>query len=145
MGTIAAIAPIAMGIAEKTNIGLPLIVGAVVGGAMFGDNLSMISDTTIAATKTQGCEMRDKFKVNFKVILPAAIIVVIIYAFLGSGADASMGGTYEYSLIKVVPYLGILIAALMGVNVIAILSGGIVLAGGIGFLTGSMSIKILFD
>ncbi len=85
MGTIAAIVPIAMGIADKTNIALPLIVGAVVGGAMFGDNLSMISDTTIAATKTQGCEMKDKFKINFKVILPAAILVIVIYTFLGSG------------------------------------------------------------
>lgn len=144
MGTIAAIAPIAMGIAEKTEIALPLIVGAVVGGAMFGDNLSMISDTTIAATKTQGCEMRDKFRINFKVILPSAVLVIILYTFLGSGVDASVG-SYEYSLIKVVPYIGILVSALMGLNVIAILSGGILLAGGIGFFTGSMDLKIFFD
>lgn len=144
MGTIAAIVPIAMGIAEKTNIALPLIVGAVVGGAMFGDNLSMISDTTIAATKTQGCEMRDKFRINFKVILPSAILVIILYTFLGSGSNASVG-QYDYNLIKVIPYLGILIAALMGGNVIAILSGGIILAGGIGFFTGAMDLKAFFD
>ena len=137
MGTIAAIVPIAMGISDKTNIALPLIVGAVVGGAMFGDNLSMISDTTIAATKTQGCEMKDKFKINFKVILPAAILVIVIYTFLGSGANTSVG-QYDYNFIKIIPYLGILIAALMGANVIAILSGGIVLAGAIGFFTGSL-------
>ena len=144
MGTIAAIVPIAMGIADKTNIALPLIVGAVVGGAMFGDNLSMISDTTIAATKTQGCEMRDKFRINFKVILPAAILVIVLYTFLGSGSNTSVG-QYDYNLIKVIPYLGILIAALMGVNVIAILAGGIVLAGGIGFFTGSMDLKVFFN
>ncbi|WP_300347129.1 Na+/H+ antiporter NhaC family protein [Clostridium sp.] len=144
MGTIAAIVPIAVGIAEKTEIALPLLVGAVVGGSMFGDNLSMISDTTIAATRTQGCEMRDKFRMNFKVVLPASIIVVILYAFLGSGVDAFVG-SYDYSLIKVIPYIGILIAALMGVNVIAILSGGIILAGGIGFFTGSMNLKMFFD
>lgn len=144
MGTIAAIVPIAVGIAEKTEIALPLLVGAVVGGSMFGDNLSMISDTTIAATRTQGCEMRDKFRMNFKVVLPASIIVVILYAFLGNGVDAFVG-SYDYSLIKVIPYIGILIAALMGVNVIAILSGGIILAGGIGFFTGSMNLKMFFD
>ncbi|MBI5997314.1 Na+/H+ antiporter NhaC family protein [Clostridium perfringens] len=143
MGTIAAIVPIAMGISDKTNIALPLIVGAVVGGAMFGDNLSMISDTTIAATKTQGCEMKDKFKVNFKVILPAAILVIVIYTFLGSGANTSVG-QYDYNFIKIIPYLGILIAALMGANVIAILSGGIVLAGVIGFFTGSLDLKTFF-
>lgn len=144
MGTIAAIVPIAMGISDKTNIALPLIVGAVVGGAMFGDNLSMISDTTIAATKTQGCEMRDKFRINFKVILPAAILVIVIYTFLGSGANTSVG-QYDYNFIKIIPYLGILIAALMGANVIAILSGGIVLAGTIGFFTGSLDLKTFFS
>lgn len=143
MGTIAAIVPIAMGISDKTNIALPLIVGAVVGGAMFGDNLSMISDTTIAATKTQGCEMKDKFKINFKVILPAAILVIVIYTFLGSGANTSVG-QYDYNFIKIIPYLGILIAALMGANVIAILSGGIVLAGAIGFFTGYLDLKTFF-
>ncbi|MPQ44173.1 Na+/H+ antiporter NhaC family protein [Clostridium tarantellae] len=144
MGTIAAIVPIAMGIAEKTGISLPLIVGAVVGGAMFGDNLSMISDTTIAATKTQGCKMRDKFKTNFKVILPAAIITIVIYTILGNGVISNLGN-YEYSLIKVIPYVGILIAALLGINVILVLSGGIFLASSIGFFTGTLNLKLLFN
>lgn len=144
MGTIAAVAPIAIGVAEKTGIAVPLIIGAVVGGAMFGDNLSMISDTTIAATKTQGCEMRDKFRTNFKIVLPAAIIAIIIYIVLGKGAISTVG-SYEFELIKVVPYLGILIAALLGVNVILVLSGGIVLASVIGFATKSLTFSILLD
>ena len=143
VGTIAAIGPIGIAIASKTSIPVELVLGAVVGGAMFGDNLSMISDTTIAATKTQGCEMKDKFKINFKVILPAAILVIVIYTFLGSGANTSVG-QYDYNFIKIIPYLGILIAALMGANVIAILSGGIVLAGAIGFFTGSLDLKTFF-
>lgn len=144
MGTIASIAPIAIGISEKTGIVLPLILGAVVGGAMFGDNLSMISDTTIAATKTQGCKMRDKFKTNFKVVLPAAIIVIILYVFLGNGANSSIG-EYQYNLIKVIPYLGILIAALLGTNVILVLTGGIILATAIGIFTDSLTINLLLE
>lgn len=144
MGTIAAVAPIAVEISAKTGLATPLIVGAVVGGAMFGDNLSMISDTTIAATKTQGCEMRDKFKTNFKVVLPAAIVAIIVYIVLGSGAQVA-SATYDYNLIKVIPYLGILVAALLGVNVIMVLTGGIVLASGIGFLTNSLTINALLD
>ena len=144
MGTIAAIVPIATAIAEKTTLSLPLIVGAVVGGAMFGDNLSIISDTTIAATRTQGCNMRDKFRMNFKVVLPAALISIVLYIILGSGAQIS-SQVYDYSLIKVVPYLVILISALAGVNVIIVLSGGIGLAAIIGFMTGSMDLRSLFS
>ena len=144
MGTIAAIVPIATAIAEKTTLSLPLIVGAVVGGAMFGDNLSIISDTTIAATRTQGCNMRDKFRMNFKVVLPAALISIVLYIILGSGAQIS-SQAYDYSLIKVVPYLVILISALAGVNVIIVLSGGIGLAAIIGFMTGSMDLRSLFS
>lgn len=144
MGTIAAIVPIATAIAEKTTLSLPLIVGAVVGGAMFGDNLSIISDTTIAATRTQGCNMRDKFRMNFKVVLPAALISIVLYIILGSGAQIS-SQAYDYSLIKVVPYLAILISALAGVNVIIVLSGGIGLAAIIGFMTGSMDLRSLFS
>lgn len=144
MGTIAAVAPIAIGVAEKTGMAIPLVLGAVVGGAMFGDNLSMISDTTIAATKTQGCEMRDKFRANFKVVLPAAIIAIIIYVILGRGAVITVG-TYDFNLIKVIPYIGILIAALLGVNVILVLSGGIVLASVIGFATKSLTFGVLLD
>lgn len=144
MGTIAAIVPIAMGISEKTGIGLALIVGAVVGGAMFGDNLSMISDTTIAATKIQGCKMNEKFKMNFKVVLPAAIIVILLYIFLGRGS-VDTGVVYSYDLIKVIPYIAILVAALCGMNVILVLTGGIILAAGVGFGTGAMNLRSLFD
>ena len=144
MGTIAAIVPIGIGLSEKAGISLALIVGAVVGGAMFGDNLSMISDTTIAATKTQGCEMNDKFKTNFRVVLPAAIIAVILYIILGRGANISTG-TYDYNLIKVVPYFAIFIAALLGKNVILILTGGIGLAGIVGFATNSLDLRGFTD
>ncbi|WP_297523078.1 Na+/H+ antiporter NhaC family protein [uncultured Clostridium sp.] len=144
MGTIAAIVPIALGISEKAGISLPLIVGAVVGGAMFGDNLSMISDTTIAATKTQGCAMNEKFKTNFKVVLPAAIIAIILYVVLGQGGEVT-SIAYEYNIIKVLPYLAILVAALFGVNVILVLTGGIGLAAIVGFGTGSLTLQSLFD
>ena len=87
MGTIAALAPIAAGISEKTDFSMAICIGAVVSGAMFGDNLSMISDTTIAAVKTQGCEMRDKFKRNFFIVLPAAIATVIVLFFITGGGD----------------------------------------------------------
>lgn len=130
MGTVAAIAPIAVGVAEKTDLGLPLLMGAVVGGAMFGDNLSMISDTTIAATRTQGCEMGDKFKMNFMLALPAALVTVGILAFLGSGGEILVHGSYEIA--KVVPYVAILIMAVAGVNVFTVLVSGIVLCGMVG-------------
>ncbi len=144
MGAVESTVKIATAIAEKTTLSLPLIVGAVVGGAMFGDNLSIISDTTIAATRTQGCNMRDKFRMNFKVVLPAALISIVLYIILGSGAQIS-SQAYDYSLIKVVPYLAILISALAGVNVIIVLSGGIGLAAIIGFMTGSMDVRSLFN
>lgn len=144
MGTIAALVPIAMGIAEKTSIEVALVVGAVVGGAMFGDNLSMISDTTIAATKTQGCEMNAKFKTNFKVVLPAAIIAIIFYIILGKGVSVA-SATYSYNIIKIIPYIAILIAALLGVNVILVLTGGIILATLVGFLTNSLTLTTLFS
>ena len=143
VGTITLLTPIAAAVSTASGFDLAFCVASVMGGAMFGDNLSMISDTTIAATKTQGCEMKDKFKINFKVILPAAILVIVIYTFLGSGANTSVG-QYDYNFIKIIPYLGILIAALIGANVIAILSGGIVLAGAIGFFTGSLDLKTFF-
>ena len=140
MGTIVALVPIALGVSEKTGIAVALVVGAVVSGAMFGDNLSIISDTTIAATKIQGCEMRDKFKMNFKIVLPAAIITAIIFMIITSGTEAVNLGSYDYNLIKIVPYIGVLVAALAGVNVIFVLASGIVLAGVIGIATGSFDI-----
>lgn len=144
MGTIVALVPIALGVSEKTGIAVALVVGAVVSGAMFGDNLSIISDTTIAATRTQGCDMRDKFRMNFKIVLPAAIITAIIFMVITSGTEAISLGSYDYSLIKIVPYIGVLVAALAGINVIFVLASGIILAGTIGIGTGSFDIIGLF-
>ncbi|MBI9111358.1 Na+/H+ antiporter NhaC family protein [Maridesulfovibrio ferrireducens] len=133
MGTIAAIAPIAVGVAGKTDISSALLMGAVVGGAMFGDNLSMISDTTIAATRTQGCEMGDKFKMNFLIAIPAALVTVIILYIVGEGGQVLHEGTY--SLLKVLPYLIILVMAVIGVNVFIVLGSGIVFTGIVGLLS----------
>ncbi|MEP0072861.1 MAG: Na+/H+ antiporter NhaC family protein [Marinomonas sp.] len=130
MGTIAAIAPIAIGVAEAADLPLLLTVGTVIGGAMFGDNLSIISDTTIAATRTQGCEMRDKFRMNFKIALPAAIVTLVWLFFQSSNAQIT--GIQEYDLIRVLPYVAVLGLAVAGVNVILVLFSGIVLAGLIG-------------
>ena len=132
VGTIVALAPIAIGVASKISIPVGLALGAVVGGGMFGDNLSMISDTTIAAIRTQGCEMRDKFKVNFIITLPAAIITAIILGVITSGNHLSLDTEYTYEIVKVLPYLSVLIAALFGVNVFIILGGGILFAGAVG-------------
>lgn len=140
MGTIAAIAPMAVGIAAKTGVPVELALAAVVGGSMFGDNLSMISDTTIAATKTQGCELKDKFRVNFKIVLPAAILTTIILAVITSGNEISLTGAYSYSLVKVLPYIFVLAGALLGGNVILILIFGTVFSGVVGIATGAFNI-----
>lgn len=131
VGTVVALVPIAAGIASQTGSNMALITAIVVGGAYFGDNLSFISDTTVVATQTQHCKMSDKFRVNVMVVAPAAIVVLAVYAFLGSGVQAptSVG---EVSFVKVLPYLVVLIAAICGVNVMAVLSTGIVLCGIIG-------------
>lgn len=140
VGTIAALAPMALGISDKTGISLALVLGAVVGGAMFGDNLSMISDTTIAATKTQGCEMKDKFKMNLAIVMPAAIITTIIFALSTMGSNSALTGSYEYSIVKVLPYLAVLITALAGMNVMLVLVGGTFFAGIVGLATNSFDI-----
>ena len=140
MGTISAIVPIAVGLADKGGLSVPMMVGACVGGAMFGDNLSMISDTTIAATRSQGCEMRDKFRVNFYIALPAAIITIIILLIVGRPEVVPTMKALEYSIIKVVPYLLVLILALVGMNVFLVLTIGIFAAGIIGMATGSLDI-----
>lgn len=145
VGTIAALAPIGLGIAEKTGIPVALVTGAIVGGAMFGDNLSMISDTTIAACRTQGCDLKDKFKVNFLIVLPAAILTVILLAVMTSGYKGSMGQTYSYEFIKVVPYIAVLVGALCGVNVFVLLGGGILFAGVVGMATGSLDLSALIQ
>jgi Na+/H+ antiporter NhaC len=130
MGTIAAIAPIAIGVAEAADLPLLLTVGTVIGGAMFGDNLSIISDTTIAATRTQGCDMRDKFRMNFKIALPAALVTLVWLFFQSS--DAHITDIKDYDLIRVLPYVVVLGLAVAGVNVMLVLFSGIILAGVIG-------------
>ena len=140
MGTIGAIVPIAVGCADKGGISVPLMVGACVGGAMFGDNLSMIADTTIAATRSQGCEMRDKFRVNLLIALPAAIITIIVLLIVGRPDVMPEIGALEYSIVKVLPYLLVLVLALVGMNVFLVLTIGIFVAGIVGMATGSLDI-----
>ncbi|MCD8925434.1 Na+/H+ antiporter NhaC family protein [Staphylococcus epidermidis] len=145
VGTVAAIAPVGFGFAQATDVPAALAMATVVGGAMFGDNLSMISDTTIAAVRTQKTKMSDKFKVNFKIVLPGAIITIIILFFLTNGISIDHTKSYDYNLIKVIPYLLVLILALVGINVIIVLIGGTVLAGIIGLIDGSFGWKGLLN
>ncbi len=133
MGTIAAVAPIAIGIGEQTDINLSLLMGVVLGGAMFGDNLSMISDTTIASTRSQQCDMKDKFKTNFWIALPAALVTIIVLWYSGSTNYSIYSDEYEF--IKVAPYILILIMALLGINVFIVLSLGIIFTGIVGLIT----------
>ncbi len=126
MGTIAAVA-LALGIADSAGMSIPLTAGVVLSGAMFGDNLSIISDTTIAATRSQGCEMRDKFKENIR-ILPAALIAIVIFAFNSTATQVPETGL---EWLKVLPYITILILAVSGMNVFVVLTIGILLAGGV--------------
>lgn len=140
VGTIVALAPIAVGLEENITGIMPIALAAVIGGAMFGDNLSFISDTTIAATRTQGVAMRDKFKVNFKMVLPVAILVFIIYAFQGQDLVKNLQHipVGEYEVVKIVPYLVVFILALLGLNVIFTLGIGILVAAGIGLASNTV-------
>lgn len=133
MGTIAAIAPIALGFIETADLNAGLVAGCIISGAMFGDNLSFISDTTIASTRSQGAKMKDKFKVNFKFAIPAALISLIIFFFLGE--DIPFDQTGDVSFIGLIPYIVILALALSGVNVFVVLIVGIILAAIIGMIT----------
>ena len=145
MGTIAALAPIAVGIAENTGFSLALCMGAVMCGAMFGDNLSMISDTTIAAVKTQGCEMKDKFKENFFIVLPAAILSIVIFYVLTSQGSYSGSSELTYNILKVIPYIFVLFGALIGLNVFTVLISGTALSFVIGLITKSATIPQMFS
>ncbi|XOQ52242.1 MAG: Na+/H+ antiporter NhaC family protein [Succiniclasticum sp.] len=140
VGTVAAIVPIAAGISAKSGIPGALIIAACVSGAMFGDNLSMISDTTIAATRTQGCGLRDKFKVNFLIAIPAAILTVGIFFFLGATNVHVSAVAGDYNFIKVLPYLAVLFLALIGINVFLVLTIGIFLSGIIGLSSGDLTV-----
>ena len=144
MGTIAALAPIAAGISEKTGFSMAVCTAAVVCGAMFGDNLSMISDTTIAAVKTQGCEMKDKFKANFLIVLPAAVATVIFFWLVTGDMSFQLKDIGDYNLLLVVPYLVVLVGALIGINVFVVLIGGIVISLIVGVGTGNILLSEMF-
>ena len=138
-GTIAALTPVAVGMAQHEGISLPLMVGLVVGGTYFGDNLSFISDTTIIATQTQGCKMNDKFKVNIKIVAPVAVLMLILYYALGT----EITGTHEVDSVdywKVMPYVVVIITALFGVNVLLVLIIGLILTAVIGIIEGTFDI-----
>lgn len=140
VGAIVAIAPIAIGLAEKGGLSLPLVLSAVMGGAMFGDNLSIISDTTIAATRTQGVEMKDKFRINILITSPAAIITIILLIIFGRPEILIEVQNYDFSLIKILPYLFVLVFSLIGMNVFIVLTGGIALSGIIGLVYGNFTV-----
>ena len=135
VGTIVAFMPIAASLADKTEMSLPLMAAAIVGGAFFGDNLSFISDTTIVATQSQGCKQSDKFRYNFFLVLPVAILVCIIYLLMGSGADEVTAGNVMWW--KIIPYAAVLVSAAMGRNVMLVLLMGNVLTGIVGIADGS--------
>lgn len=144
MGTIAALAPIAVGISEKTGFELSVCIASVVCGAMFGDNLSMISDTTIAAVKTQGCEMKDKFKANFLLVLPAAVLSILIFWIMTRNVSYSLEGDLKYNLWEVLPYLIVLAGALAGINVFLVLISGIVISLIVGVAAGNIAVAEMF-
>ena len=143
-GTITVMGPLALGIANSAGLSVPLCFGALVGGSMFGDNLSFISDTTIAATKTQGCQMRDKFRENLLIALPAALITCVILLVVAWTGKPAAVGEYSFHMVRALPYFVILIAALAGINVFVVLSFGLVLCTIIGLATGSMDVHQLF-
>lgn len=135
VGTVVALVPVAAGVASETGATAALPVAAVVGGAYFGDNLSFISDTTVVATQTQGCRMSDKFRVNFLIVAPAALLILAIYTIMGNHLSTPPG-EHPIELLKVIPYVAVLITAICGMNVMAVLSIGTLLSGVIGIITG---------
>lgn len=130
-GTIAALTPLAVGIAQQAGISVPLMVGLVVGGTYFGDNLSFISDTTIVATQTQGCSMRDKFRVNVRIVAPVAVIMLVIYYIMGESltSPATIG---DVNFWLIIPYLSVVVLAICGLNVLLVLTIGVILTGIVG-------------
>ena len=145
VGTIVALTPIASTLAEQTGGNVAWIVAIVVGGALFGDNLSFISDTTIAATRTQGCSMRDKFRTNVLIVTPAALITLLIYIFSQSQIFQYEAATADVAWYTILPYLLVLVTAIMGMNVLVVLVLGIVSSGVIGLLSGKMSLLDWFS
>ena len=139
VGSIVSLAPIAVGLAEKSGVSMPLVLAALMGGAMFGDNLSIISDTTIAATRTQGVEMKDKFRVNIKIAAPAAILTLLLLIVFGKPEIAPETGVYAFNIVKVLPYIFVLTLSLIGINVFVVLTAGIALSGAIGLFYGDFT------
>lgn len=138
-GTIVALAPLAIGLAHQTGFGIAFICGVVIGGAMFGDSLSFISDTTIVATRTQGCKLKDKFNVNIRILFPITILLIAIYIYIGWNTQTNVSTT-EIEWLKVLPYCIVLVAAIAGINVVFVLISGTILSGIIGLYTGSFTI-----
>ncbi len=145
VGTITLITPIAAAISTGSGFSLPLCVGTVVGGAMFGDNLSFISDTTIAACNGQGCKMKDKFKTNLAIVVPAAIVTLLLISVLSMRSDVSGGITKEYNLIEIVPYILVLVSGIIGINVFLTLIIGIVSGSIIMLATGAADFPALLS
>ncbi len=144
-GTITVLAPIAVAISQTTGLNLALCIGTVVGGSMFGDNLSFVSDTTIAATKTQGVAMKDKFRANFKIALPAAGVTLIALIIMSLNSGVADFSVESFNILQTIPYFVVLIAAICGVNVFVALCGGTVLFFIVGLITGSISIASAFS
>lgn len=141
VGTIVALGPVALGFVEEASLNIHLVGAALLGGAMFGDNLSMISDTTIAATQSQGCKMKDKFKTNFLLALPAAVITAVLYILLSDkgGEEMASASSELPNLLLALPYVAVIIGALLGMNVFLVLIMGLFLSGGLGFIFTDMS------
>ncbi len=146
VGTIVALTPVVTTLASQIDCNVAWLVAIVVGGSFFGDNLSFISDTTIAATQSQGCSMRDKFKTNFLLVLPAAITTMLLYIFSGTdmGSAAPMPFT-AVDCIKIIPYIVVIVTALCGMNVLVVLVTGIIIAALIGLFTGSIGVVDIFS
>ena len=145
VGTISVLVPIAAEVAASGSASAPLCVASVVGGAMFGDNLSFISDTTIAATKTQGVLMKDKFRENFLIALPAAVMTILVLALVSMGKGGASVGTYEYNVIQAVPYFIVIVLAVLGINVFIVLGIGVVLFLIAGAMTGMLTYVSAFS
>ena len=144
VGTVVALVPIAAGVAQSLNANVGMMTAIIVGGAYFGDNLSFISDTTVVATQTQNCRMSDKFKVNSLIVVPAAIVVLIIYAMMGTNLHAP-SHVVPVEFWKVIPYIMVLITAIAGMNVMAVLTMGTLLCGMIGILSHSLGVEQSYD
>ncbi|MCU4156818.1 Na+/H+ antiporter NhaC family protein [Carboxylicivirga sp. A043] len=145
VGTVVALTPVTIGLSDVTDINTAIAIGATIGGAMFGDNLSMISDTTIAASRTQNCQMKDKFRANIRLVFPAALVSILLYVCIPSSSTPQNITIELIDYLKVAPYIIVLIAAALGMNVFIVLFIGILLAGGVGIINHDFSIWSLLS